>query len=125
MKLDASGAVLGRAAAYIAKQALLGEQIDIFNCEKAIIIGDKKNIISKYKQRRARGTPVEGPFFPKTPERIFRRTIRGMLPYKKTMGKAAFRRIKCYIGEGKEAIPLEQFKKTARHLTLRQLCDLM
>jgi large subunit ribosomal protein L13 len=32
------------------------------------------------------------------PDRILKRTIRGMIPYKKTTGKEALKRLKVYIG---------------------------
>ena len=53
-------------------------------------------ILERYKQRQRRTTPRKGPFIPKTPERFVKRAIRGMLPYKKARGRAAFKRILCY-----------------------------
>jgi large subunit ribosomal protein L13 len=44
------------------------------------------------------GAPLIGPYYPRMPERIVKRTIRGMIPYKKPRGKEAFARIKCYAG---------------------------
>jgi large subunit ribosomal protein L13 len=32
------------------------------------------------------------------PDRILKRTVRGMIPYKKTTGKEALKRLKVYIG---------------------------
>ena len=40
MIINADNLVLGRMAAIAAKQALLGEDVRIVNCEKAIITGD-------------------------------------------------------------------------------------
>jgi large subunit ribosomal protein L13 len=67
MIVDGTGLVLGRLAAFVAKQLLLGEKVDIINSEKVIITGSKQDILSKYKQRRDRGTPSRGPFFPREP----------------------------------------------------------
>ena len=97
MIINAENLIIGRLATYAAKQALLGEKIDIINCEKAIITGSKKDILNRYETRIKRGTPFKGPFISRTPERIVKRTIRGMLPYKKEKGKLAFKNIKCYI----------------------------
>ena len=98
MIIDAENLVLGRAASFIAKKALLGEKIDIVNCEKAIVIGNKDDILRRYKQKYDRGIHTKGPFIIRSPEMLFKRTIRGMLPYKREIGKRAFKNIKCYIG---------------------------
>ena len=99
MIIDASDMILGRLATYIAKKALLGEKVDIVNCEKAVITGNKKSVFEKYKKRNERGSrPTKGPFIPKMPDRFVRRCIRGMLPYKQEKGINAFKRVMCYIG---------------------------
>jgi len=95
--IDAKNATLGRLASYSAKRALMGKTIAIVNCNEALVVGKPKMIINEYKETRQRGgASLHGPFFPKSPERIVKRTIRGMLSYKQARGKEAFRRIKCY-----------------------------
>ncbi len=96
--IDGTERILGRIAAYAAKQALLGEKVDIVNCEKMIITGSRGHIIGEYIHKVKRGTPRSGPFFPRTPQRIVRRTIRGMLPWDKNRGREAYKLVKCYIG---------------------------
>ncbi len=98
MVIDATNLILGRLATYAAKKALEGEKIDIVNSEKAVIVGKKEDILKKYKQRRERGDPHHGPFFPIQSDRIVRRTIRGMLPYKQAKGREAFENVRCYKG---------------------------
>ena len=98
MILDATDLILGRMAARVAKMSLLGEKVDIVNCENAIITGDKAYLLKRYKQRKERGIPLKGPYFPRMPDRIVRRAIRGMLPYKRERGREAFKKIMCYIG---------------------------
>ena len=100
--IDADNAVLGRLASIVAKRLLNGEEIIIVNAEKAVIIGNKPYIIEKYKERRDIGSVRKGPYYPKMPDRILRRTVRGMLPMKKGHGKEAYRRLKVYIGVPKE-----------------------
>ena len=100
--IDASGATLGRLSTNAAKRLLNGEEIAIVNTEKAIISGKKPAIKNHYKQKREVGTYRKGPFFPRTPERIVKRTIRGMIPYQTPHGRAAFKRLKCYVGIPKE-----------------------
>jgi len=99
MIIDATDLILGRMAAFAAKQALLGNEVHIINSEKAIITGGKKFLIDRYTQRIHRGEPHHGPNFPRRPDILVRRSIRGMLPYKQYKGESAFKRIKCYIGE--------------------------
>jgi large subunit ribosomal protein L13 len=95
--IDADNAILGRLASYAAKQSLLGMEITIVNCNKSVIAGKKSSIIKEYIVARQRGgSSRKGPFFPKTPARILKRTIRGMLTYKKGRGEDAYKRIKCY-----------------------------
>lgn len=102
MIIDAKDLILGRLASYVAKKALLGEEINIINCEKAVITGSRKNILAKYLQRVKRGGPEKGPFFPRMPHMIVKRTIRNMLPYKKERGRKALKKIKCYINVPEE-----------------------
>ena len=96
--IDATNAILGRLGTNVAKRLLNGENIVIVNSEKAIIIGKKKTIIEEYMKKRELGTSRKGPFFPRMPDRIVKRTIRGMLPYQQPKGRSALKRLKCYIG---------------------------
>ncbi len=98
MLIDATNMILGRMATVIAKKALLGESIDVINCENVLITGNKVRIFQDYMQKRNRGAPLKGPYYPRQPDRIVRRTIRGMLPYKQEKGEKAFDRVMCYVG---------------------------
>lgn len=98
MIINAKNKILGRVATYAAKQALLGENVDIINCESAVISGKKRMIIERYKKKIHRGHPYHGPHFPRTAMGLFRRTVRGMLPFKHDRGREAYKRVKCYIG---------------------------
>lgn len=95
--IDATDLIIGRMASYIAKQLLLGETIHVVNCEKAVITGSKKQLISEYVRKREMGTPRKGPFFHRMPHKLVKRIIRGMLPYKRERGKDAFKRLRCYV----------------------------
>ena len=100
--IDASGAILGRLSTFTAKRLLKGEEIAVVNSEKAIISGKKSSIKNRYKQKRELGTYRKGPFYPRMPDMIVKRTIRGMIPYQTPHGRTAFKRLKCYIGVPKE-----------------------
>jgi large subunit ribosomal protein L13 len=100
--IDASGAILGRLSTHTAKRLLKGEEIAVVNSEKAIISGKKSAIKTRYKEKREVGTYRKGPFYPRMPDMIVKRTIRGMIPYQTPHGRTAFKRLKCYIGVPKE-----------------------
>jgi|SRR3989338_5209485 len=97
MIIDATNLILGRLGSFAAKRALLGEKIDIINCEKAVITGRKAWAFAEFRRRNKQGT-FKGPFLYKKPDRFVKRAIRGMLPYKREAGKNAFKSIKCYMG---------------------------
>ena len=102
MIIDAKDSIIGRIATVAAKKALLGEKVDIVNCEEAVMTGDKKAILRRYREKRERGQPTKGPFIPRRPDMFVRRIIRGMLPYKQDKGRSAFERIMCYLGVPEE-----------------------
>ncbi len=110
MIVDATGLVLGRLASVAAKSLLAGEEVKIVNAEKALITGSKDFIFEDYGHTRARGHKEKGPYFPRRPEMILKRTVRGMLPYKMRRGRDAFSRLRIYVGVPRElkGMPLEQ-----------------
>lgn len=127
--IDAENAVLGRLASFAAKQALQGKKVVIVNSEKAIVVGSKENIVNSYKITRMKGgASLKGPLFPSSAERILKRTIRGMLPYKKGRGRKALKSVLCYnsipdefkdkkmfkAGRGKKGISLSYIARMLR-----------
>ncbi|MHA1267659.1 MAG: 50S ribosomal protein L13 [Candidatus Helarchaeota archaeon] len=99
--IDANGLILGRLASKVAKLLLLGEKIIVINAEKAVISGNKKERIKRYKDRqniRTHYNPIKGPFWYKTPSQLVRRTIRGMLPWKNDRGRRAYKNLKVFMG---------------------------
>jgi large subunit ribosomal protein L13 len=97
--IDASDLVLGRLASKVAKMLLEGETVVIVNAKSAIISGRKRSIVKRYKDfLEVGGGPRYGPFHPRRPDTILRRTIRGMLPRTKERGRKAFKRLRVYIG---------------------------
>ena len=96
--IDAENLLLGRLSSIVATRVLAGEEIAIINAEKAIISGNRAMVLKEYYTKRVRGSVEGGPFYPRRPEHLVKRTIRGMLPYKTRPGAAAFRRVKAYVG---------------------------
>lgn len=129
MIVDAENQVLGRLASNVAKKLLDGEEVLIINSEKAIITGDPKKITEKYRKKREMGDPHHGPYFPKKPDAVLKRTVRGMLPVKKPKGRQALKRLKTYTGNpmDQEGEKLSKSKKEIKtnYITLEELSKSM
>jgi large subunit ribosomal protein L13 len=102
MIIDGEGLILGRLASNVSKKLLNGEEIIVLNAEKIVISGTKEWAYARYKQRLDRASISNprkmGPKYPRRPDDIFRRTVRGMLPYRKTTGREAFKGLKVFVG---------------------------
>jgi large subunit ribosomal protein L13 len=99
--LDAKNQILGRLASFTAKRALSGEMVVVLNAEKAVISGRRISIVDEAKRRletRTLGTQTNAPVHQRRPDLYLRRVVRGMLPWKKAKGRAAFHRIHVYMG---------------------------
>ncbi|MBS1194935.1 MAG: rpl13p [Methanomicrobia archaeon] len=96
--VNAEGMILGRMASLLAHRLMAGEEIAVVNAEKAVISGTKARVFAIYEKKRSRGSREGGPFFPRRPDHLVKRTIRGMLPYKREPGREAFHRVKVYVG---------------------------
>jgi large subunit ribosomal protein L13 len=134
MIIDAKNLIIGRLASFAAKQALLGETIEIINIEQTIITGSKQNVVAKQHQRLSRGHTYKGPFTERNEENFFKRLVRGMLPYKQAHGKIAWKKIKCHIGvpdhlKDKKAETVANANmartNTLKYIRLSELCRLM
>ena len=130
--IDAEGLILGRLASHVAQRLLDGEEIIIVNAEKAVITGGKDDIIAHFRHRRDVGSGRKGPLYPRTPHMMLKRSIRGMLPYKKPRGRTAYKRLKVHI-----SVPRELEKKkfetiegatelsTQRYMTLGEVSQVL
>jgi len=94
--IDAEGLILGRMS------SLIGESITIVNAEKAIISGRRRSKVAEAKTFLEVGHLRWGPIHYRRPDKIARRTVRGMLPYEKPKGKQAYKRLKVYMGTPKD-----------------------
>ncbi len=96
--INAENLVMGRMASHVAKRLLNGEEIHIVNAEKALITGRRDSILERFKFKREVGTRRKGPFYPRAPHMIVKRTVRGMISYQSGSGRAAYRRLRVHIG---------------------------
>lgn len=112
--INGDGLILGRMASLVAKRLMGGETIDIVNSEKIVVSGKRQMIFQKeHKFLEVGGRNDSGPVHFRQPHRIVRRSIRGMIPYRKPTGKVAFSRLKVHIGipEELETAELESMPK--------------
>jgi large subunit ribosomal protein L13 len=100
--VNADGLIVGRMATYVAKRLLKGEEIIIVNAEKAILSGKKSSKLSDAKEFLSVGAPERGPFHYRRPDRLVRKSVKGMLPIKQPKGKQAYKRLKVFMGVPKD-----------------------
>jgi len=100
--IDADGLILGRLASVVATKLLDGDVIAIINAERAVISGGKVATFKEYKEQVDKGSTEHGPYHPRRADHILKRTIRGMLPYKRMRGRDAMSRLRVYLGTPNE-----------------------
>ena len=130
---DGREAVFGRLASVVAKDLLKGNSVDVINCGEIIVSGDKKIFAKKILTKREMGSggSLKGPKYPRVADRLVKRMIRGMLPRDRMKGQDAFRRLKCYVGNGnlkedelKNIIKLNH-KKPMKYSSIKEIVRLL
>src|SRR4030066_1415470 len=96
--VNADGLILGRMASKVAKRLLTGEEVIILNAEKVIISGKKKVKVAEAKEFLEVGAPDRGPFHYRRPDKMVKKTVRGMLPIKQPKGKNALSKLRVFMG---------------------------
>ncbi|MFB6194193.1 MAG: 50S ribosomal protein L13 [Halobaculum sp.] len=102
--VEARDCIVGRVASEVAQRALDGERVAVVNAERAVITGNEESTLDTYRTRAEMGSD-QGPAYPRRPDGILKRSIRGMVPYKQTAGREAFERVRVYMGNPFEAEP--------------------
>ena len=110
--VDASDCILGRVASQVAERALDGKRVAVVNAEAAVITGREEEVIGKYQQRRELGSD-RGPTYPKRPDRIFKRSVRGMVPHKRPRGREAYENVRVYVGNPYDEEAAERLPDTS------------
>jgi large subunit ribosomal protein L13 len=131
--IDASGLILGRMASKVAKRLLTGELITIVNAEKATLSGKKLSRLKEAKAFLKIGHPKKGPFHPRRPDQIVRRSVKGMLPHRQPKGVDALRRLRVFLGvpHGLKTAPLQTIpeahvsKLRCSYITIEELAKLI
>ncbi len=125
--IDGRNAVLGRLGSVVAERIMNGEEIVIVNSEAIVVTGERDMIFADYKARVDRGdtTKRKGPFYPRRADLLFKRSVRGMIPWTTTSGRDAFRRLHVFVGTpkqfeevDKEKVDFAMKKVTGKYTTL-------
>ncbi|MFB6175345.1 MAG: 50S ribosomal protein L13 [Candidatus Nanohalobium sp.] len=122
--INAENKVLGRLASSIARSVKDGEEVRVVNSEKAVISGDEAEIKDQYKTKYDRGRKDFGPYYPKRPDKILKRTVRGMLPDSEKRGREMHSRVRTYLGVPDEFEPEEVDVKEGDELKNRNYVKL-
>lgn len=135
MIVDGKGLVAGRLASKVAKAAIKGENVTVVNAEQIVMVGNKDSIIAKFKTRtqaRVLSNPHYGPKYSRIPSKIFRRSVRGMLPNKNTTAERLLKRIEVFNAVPKELAnekmqTFDDIKYNERHkaMTLKEIASLL
>ncbi len=98
---DAKSKVIGRVASVAAKELLNGKNVAVLNVDESIISGNRKDILARYHKRlilKEKANPEHSPYWPRRTDMLFKRIVRGMLPYRRPRGKAAYRKLRVFSG---------------------------
>lgn len=100
--VDGKGHLLGRLAAFIAKELLNGQNVVIVRAEDIVLSGTltrNKKIYAQFRHIQSNTNPWRGgPWHYKAPAKMFWRSLRGMVPHKTPRGAAALARLRVYEG---------------------------
>lgn len=116
--VDATDAVAGRLATFVAKKLIQKEQVVIVNAEKAVISGNPDQVIGVYFKRRGmtnKANPEKAAKWPRRPDFFLKKIIFGMLP-KTNRRKQLLRELKIHIGVPEGVKDAKNYTKTTEKL---------
>lgn len=123
--IDGRDNILGRLSSVVAERIMDGEEIVIVNAEAVVVTGAREMVFSEFKAKVDRGQIRKGPYYPRRADLLLKRTIRGMIPFYKTSGREAYRRIHTFVGVPPQFADAEKEKnenalraKTGKYTTL-------
>lgn len=112
--VDGRGQILGRLASIVAKKLLEGKKVVVVNVQDVVVSGDPVTVIQSYKKTvlgvKSHYSHRLRPKRPRSPIRLFRAAVEGMLPKRNKRGREALRRLRAYIGVPKEFEGYEKVK---------------
>jgi|YelNatPaOPRAMG01_1025707.scaffolds.fasta_scaffold24405_3 large subunit ribosomal protein L13 len=127
MDVDGEGVIVGRLAAFCAKQALKGERVNVFNVGGSVFsVSNPKVLFTKYLKRRGvqnKADPEKSPKWPRRPDFLFKKIVSGMLP-KGRRGREALKRVKVFLAKGGVKPNLKNAGSIKiKTVTLEELCE--
>jgi len=110
--IDGRNLIHGRLASEVAQMIMSGEEVVVLNAEQIIITGQKEVIFADFKAKVDRGdtTKRKGPFYPRRSDLLFKRCVRGMIPWMESSGRDAYRRLHVFVGTPKQFEGCEKVK---------------
>ncbi len=112
--VDGSGQILGRLASIVAKKLLEGETVVVVNAEKIVVSGDPVKVKQFYKRTvlgvKSHYSHRLRPKRPRSPVRLFKATVKGMLPKENKRGREALKRLRVYVGVPEEYASVEKVR---------------
>lgn len=110
--IDGRNLIHGRLASVVAEKIMDGEEVVVLNAEAIVITGPKEVTFASYKAKVDRGdtTKRKGPFYPRRADLLFKRCVRGMIPWTSTSGREAYRRLHVFVGTPKQFEEVEKVK---------------
>lgn len=130
--IDADNLIYGRISTYVAKSLLNGEDVTVVNASKVVVTGRRDFVLQKFLHMRDLGSVRKGPYYPRTPDKILRRSIGDMLPKKTPRGKDALKRCIVYATMPEELQNVEftkvdgtQNEKVNGFVTLAEVAKIM
>lgn len=125
--IDGKGLIYGRLASEVATMILDGQEVVVLNAEQIIVTGERSEVLADFKHKVDVGevTKRKGPFYPRRADLLFKRAVRGMIPWMTTSGRDAYRRLHVFVGVPKQfadseiAVEEQAMKKiTGKYTTL-------
>ena len=142
--IDAKNLILGRMASAAAELLMQGQKekredrVIIVNAEEVVVSGRRSHVMETYLAKYELNHPRKGPFFPRMPDKIVKRTVRGMLPYnRKKSGRRAYANLRVEIGcpkhlsedlppgHARPELPKDTLKVPERGVTLNEICEVL
>lgn len=110
--VDGAGQILGRLASRVAKMLLEGKRVVVVNVEKVAVSGDPVMVVQAYKRTilgvKSHYSHKWRPKRPRSPVRLFKAAVKGMLPENNKRGREALKRLRAYIGVPEEYADVEK-----------------
>ncbi len=110
--IDGKGLIHGRLASNVAELIMDGEEVVVLNAEGIVITGQREMVFAKYKAKVDRGDAKKrkGPFYPRRADLLFKRCVRGMIPWTSSSGRDAYRRLHVFVGTPKQFEDCEKIR---------------